>query len=92
MSHVRCALFTRVGAQARHGARTRPGSSNTKFFGVQCSLFFKAATDLMPLLLTWVYSLRLGATAAVTPGDAAGLAPFDIALEVTGNPRGLQVK
>ena len=53
---------------------------------------FKAATDLMPLLLTWVYSPRLGATAAVTPGDAAGLAPFDIALEVTGNPRGLQVK
>lgn len=34
---------------------------------------------------------RLGATAAVTPGDAAGLAPFDTSLEVTGNPRGLQV-
>ncbi|CAM9807365.1 unnamed protein product, partial [Hapterophycus canaliculatus] len=33
---------------------------------------------------------RLGATAAVTPGHAAELAPFDISLEVTGNPRGLQ--
>eukprot|EP00903_Cladosiphon_okamuranus_P008819 g8446.t1 len=33
---------------------------------------------------------RLGATAAVTPADAATRAPFDISLEVTGNPRGLQ--
>lgn len=35
---------------------------------------------------------RLGATAAATPSEAAGLAPFDISLEVTGNPRGLQVR
>lgn len=34
---------------------------------------------------------RLGATAAVTPQHAAELAPFDISLEVTGSPRGLQV-
>lgn len=35
---------------------------------------------------------RLGATAAVTPEEAARLAPFDMSLEVTGNPRGLQVR
>lgn len=35
---------------------------------------------------------RMGATAAVTPDEAAKLAPFDVSLEVTGNPRGLQVR
>lgn len=34
---------------------------------------------------------RLGASAVVTPSEAAGVAPFDVSLEVTGNPRGLQV-
>lgn len=34
----------------------------------------------------------MGATAAVTPSEAGELAPFDISLEVTGNPRGLQVR
>ncbi|CAN0288009.1 unnamed protein product, partial [Laminaria digitata] len=46
------------------------------------------AVDMLPDRLT--VSERLGATAAVTPSEAAGLAPFDISLEVTGNPRGLQ--
>ncbi|CAM9734807.1 unnamed protein product [Pylaiella littoralis] len=46
------------------------------------------AVDMLPDRLA--VAERLGATAAVTPGDAAGLAPFDTSLEVTGNPRGLQ--
>ncbi|CAN0190190.1 unnamed protein product, partial [Discosporangium mesarthrocarpum] len=33
---------------------------------------------------------RVGATAAVTPTEAASLGPFDVSVEVTGSHRGLQ--
>ncbi|CAN0528619.1 unnamed protein product, partial [Ectocarpus sp. 12 AP-2014] len=46
------------------------------------------AVDMLPDRLR--VAERLGATATVTPSDAAELAPFDVSLEVTGNPRGLQ--
>ncbi|CBJ25487.1 conserved unknown protein [Ectocarpus siliculosus] len=46
------------------------------------------AVDMLPDRLR--VAERLGATATVTPVDAAKSAPFDVSLEVTGNPRGLQ--
>ena len=56
-------------------------------------LMFDRFLRLLPFLFFFGHGARrLGATAAVTPTEAAGLAPFDISLEVTGNPRGLQVR